>query len=167
MHRKFNIIIITVSIFLIIMPYFIIPEESYNLQIKGDSEKVVGEEAIFIGEPVTMSEEDILLLALVTMAEAENQSEYGQRLVIDTILNRVDMIHFPDTIHSVIYQKNQFTSMWNGRFDRCFIQEDIKQLVMEEVISRTNNEVVFFRTGRYSSYGVPLIKVGDHYFSTY
>lgn len=49
------------------------------------------------------SEDEIELLALVTVAEAEGESEYGKRLVIDTILNRVDAKSFPNTIRGVIY----------------------------------------------------------------
>lgn len=41
-------------------------------------------------ESYPMAEEDINLIALVTMAEAEGESELGKRLVIDTILNRID-----------------------------------------------------------------------------
>ena len=83
-----------------------------------------------IPEPVEpefegVSEKDIELIALVTMAEAEGECEKGKRLVIDTILNRVDSKHFPDTVYDVVYQKNQFTSMWNGRVDRCYVKEDI------------------------------------------
>ena len=111
--------------------------------------------------------EDIELIALVTMAEAEGESEEGKRLVIDTILNRMDSGRWPDTAEGVIYQANQFTSMWNGRVDRCYVREDICQLVREELQSRTNSEVVFFRTGKYSSYGVPMFQVGNHYFSSY
>ena len=37
-----------------------------------------------------LSDEEIRLIALVTMAEAEGEPELGKRLVIDTILNRVD-----------------------------------------------------------------------------
>ena len=54
-----------------------------------------------------MSREDIELIALVTMAEAEGECEEGKRLVIDTILNRIDSEHFPDTASGVIYQANQ------------------------------------------------------------
>ena len=66
-----------------------------------------------------MSENDIRLIALVTMAEAEGECEEGQRLVIDTILNRVDSVYFPDTVYDVVYQPYHFSSMWNGRAERC------------------------------------------------
>lgn len=113
------------------------------------------------------SKEDIELIALVTMAEAEGEPEEGQRLVIDTILNRVDNIYFPDNISDVIYQKGQFSSMWNGRVNRCYVSDDICKLVEDEMESRTNSEVVFFHAGRYSNYGSPKIQIGNHYFSSY
>lgn len=122
-------------------------------------------------EPITkqqrMQDEDVELIALVTMAEAEGECEEGKRLVIDTILNRVDSEHFPDTIFEVVYQPRQFSSMWNGRAERCEVKDEICKLVMEEMDSRTNCDVVFFRADKYSAYGVPALQVGNHYFSTY
>ena len=114
-----------------------------------------------------ISNEDVELIALVTMAEAEGECEDGKRLVIDTILNRVDSEYFPNTIAEVVYQPGQFTSMWNGRADRCYPSEDICQLVKEEISYRTNYDVMFFTAGYYGNYGVPMFAIGDHYFSSY
>lgn len=146
------------------------PIESFELDIKPMK-------TIKVVEPVMepkveevqcyMSESDIELIALVTMAEAEGEPEEGKRLVIDTILNRIDSGYFPNSAYEVIYQPSQFTSMWNGRSDRCYVRDDIYQLVKEELESRYNSDVVFFRTSRYSEYGVPLFQVGNHYFSSY
>ena len=47
------------------------------------------------------------------------------------------------------------------------ITDEMRQLVREEVKSRTNSDVIFFRTGRYSTYGTPMFKEDDHYFSSY
>ena len=96
------------------------------------------------------------------MAEAEGECEQGKRLVIDTILNRVDSEHFPDTV----YQPNQFTSVWNGRVKRCEVQNDICKLVTEEMTNRTNSEVLFFTANEYGKYGTPMFNVGNHYFSS-
>jgi len=124
--------------------------------------------ALVIDEPTyPISQEEIDLIALVTMAEAEGECEEGKRLVIDTILNRVDHERFPDTVAEVIYQKNQFSSMWNGRVDRCYVMDNIVQLVKEELLNRTNYEVMFFTAGRYSNYGTPMFQVEHHYFSNY
>lgn len=116
---------------------------------------------------IGISNEDIDLLALVTMAEAEGESELGKRLVISTVLNRVDSEHFPDTVEEVIYQTNAFSSMWNGRVDKCYVSDDIRQLVKEEILNRTDNDVMYFCTGDYSNYGSPMFSEGNHYFSSY
>ena len=118
-------------------------------------------------EKKTISDSDMELLALVTMAEAEGESELGKRLVIDTILNRVDSDYYPNTISEVIWQKGQFSSMYNGRVNKCYVDEDICQLIREEIENRGDTDVIYFRTGYYSSYGSPLYQVGNHYFSSY
>lgn len=118
-------------------------------------------------EVTSVSEADIQLLSLLTMAEAEGESEEGQRLVIDVVLNRVDDPHFPDTIYEVVYQKNQFSGMCEERVSRCYVMNELVQLVREELEHRTNYDVVYFRTEHYHSYGVPLFQVGAHYFSSY
>lgn len=127
-------------------------------------------EAIIETEPEPeidiLTEEEIELIALVTMAEAEGEPEEGKRLVISTILNRVDHARFPDTVRGVIYQKNQFEAMHNGRVDRCYVRDDIVELVREELKHRTDSNTIYFRTGHYSKYGTPLYKVGNHYFSS-
>lgn len=127
-------------------------------------EEVVVEE--IVEENYILSSEEIDLLAIITMAEAEGECEYGQRLVIDTILNRMDSSKFPDTVRGVIYQKNQFECTWNGRVDRCYVKDDIRQLVIEELTNRTNYDVMFFRGGCYSSYGTPMFQVENHYFNS-
>lgn len=119
-----------------------------------------------LAEPLA-TQEEIELLALCVMAEAEGECEYGQRLVIDVVLNRVDDPHFPDTIYDVIYQKNQFAGMYGDRITRCYVKDELVQLVKEELENCTNEDVVFFRTGHYHSYGVPMFQVGAHYFSSY
>lgn len=178
MRRRIKALVVALWVSLLIMPFNVIPGQPVSDEVSVpedipvvETQEVVVYDTVDIPEPsrseIRMSESDINLIALVTMAEAENQCEEGKRLVISTILNRVDSDRFPDTVYDVIYQTNQFTSMWNGRVDRCYVKEDIRQLVIEEAISRTNHEVIFFRGGRYSSYGTPFAKVGDHYFSTF
>ena len=119
-----------------------------------------------VDEPIiSVSNEDIELLALVTMAEAEGENEEGKRMVIDTILNRVDSERFDNTISEVIYAPNQFTSMRNGRVDRCYVADDICQLVIEELTNRTNYDVLYFTAYQYGAYGTPMFQIGNHYFS--
>ncbi len=112
-----------------------------------------------------LTEEEIDFIAQVTMAEAESESEYCKRLVIDTILNRVDSSQFPDTVHSVIYARNQFEVMVNGRFERCYVQDDIVGLVKEELNNRTNAQVLYFNSIGFNNWSTPLFQEGCMYFS--
>lgn len=112
-----------------------------------------------------ISEEEVDLIAQLVMAEAEGEPEEGKRMVIDVILNRVDHPHYPNNVNDVIYAPAQFSPMWNGRFERCYVKHDIKELVKEELLERTNSEVIYFNAGHYSEYGTPLFQIGDHYFS--
>ena len=127
---------------------------------------VIEEPVIEEPEGLVLTDEEIKLIALVVMAEAEGECEEGKRLVIDVILNRIESERFPDTAKGVIYAKGQFTSMWNGRVDRCHVKKDICQMVEEETKVRLNREVLYFRADHYHSFGTPVINVGNHYFST-
>lgn len=113
------------------------------------------------------SNEELVLMAQITVAEAEGESEYGKRLVIDTILNRKDSGYFPDTVTEVIYQPNQFSCIANGRFDRVKADGETVDLVVQEIKDRSNYDVIFFCAGGYSAYGTPLLIEGNHYFSSH
>ena len=126
-------------------------------------EPVEKEEEVF---ETILTEEEIDMIARLTYAEAGNQEEEGIRLVIDTILNRVDHPRFPSTVWDVIYQPRQFSPMWNGSYNVAPIRDDIRKLVVEEAKERSNHDVIFFNAIGYS-YGRSLFKVGDHYFSSY
>ena len=134
-------------------------------EVKAEPEvKVVKEEVK--AEPVELSLSDIDLIALVVMAEAEGEPEEGKRLVADVILNRVDSGKFPNSVEGVVYQKGQFEAMWNGRVDRCEVRDDIRKIVEEEMASRVNSKVLYFRTNHYHNFGTPELSVGNHYFSS-
>lgn len=115
---------------------------------------------------VDISQEEIHLIALLTDAEAGGESEYGQRLVIDTVLNRLLTDGFPKTVYDVINQPNQYSPVSSGRIWNRVLRDDLVRLVEEECIKRTNKEVLFFRTKYYHSFGTPMFQVGAHYFST-
>lgn len=79
------------------------------------------------------NEAERYMLAKIAMAEAEGEDTKGKALVIRTVLNRVNSGTFPDTIEEVIYQKNQFTPIQNGRYDRVEPDKDCyKALEMVE-----------------------------------
>lgn len=124
----------------------------------------VSEEYIPIDwDDVDADKEDVDLISLVCLGEAEGESEYGKRLVIDTILNRLYSDEWPNTISEVCWQKRQFSCLHNGRCNRVSVNNYIRRLVIEEMEERTNCDVRFFSADGYN--GSPLFKEGGHYFS--
>lgn len=109
--------------------------------------------------------DSIELMARCVEAEAGNQSILGKRLVVDTILNRVDSPIFPATVKEVIYQPGQFSVVHNGQIDRVTPTAETYNAIALEFISRVSEEVIYFQPGGYPAYGEAWERVGDHYFS--
>ena len=110
--------------------------------------------------------DDAVLIAKLVLAEAEGEPEMGKRLVIDTVLNRLDSIDFPNTVYDVIHQPYHYSPAWDGRIEIFSELEDAFKLVVDEIQNRTNSEVLYFRTDYFHEFGTPMEQVGNHYFST-
>lgn len=128
-------------------------------------------EGVFIGfmainATVAQVNPDINLMARMVQAEAGGQCEYGQKLVIDCALNRIDSEFFPDTISEVINAPGQFEVVANGAISKATPTDAVYELIRQERKERTNNEVIYFTAGGFNPSGEPWQKVGDHYFST-
>ena len=114
---------------------------------------------------ISYTDEDIYNLTVLTVAEADGETELGQRLVIDSVLNRVLRDDFPNTITECVFQPNQYSGT-GDRWERSCYKENIAKLVKEEIEQRTNKDVLYFKTKSYhSKYGTPMFKEGNHYFS--
>lgn len=126
-----------------------------------------------VKEIYDVSEEDLQNLVLVCYGEARGESELGKRLVIDTILNRAESGLYSTDISEVIYQPYQFSCMNSeGGLIGTAIEDispdiwiEIELLVLDEIQSRTNSDVLYFRSSRYHNFGTPLVNEGNHYFS--
>ena len=62
--------------------------------------------------------EDLDLLSRLIYAESGNQPLEGKIAVGNVVLNRVASPKFPNSVYSVIFQRNQFTPASNGRIQR-------------------------------------------------
>lgn len=103
--------------------------------------------------------EEIVMIGKIVEHEAPHESELGQRLVIDTIMNRVEHGSFPDTVKGVLSQPGQYCN------PKKYPPDYIYTLIAQEAVTRTNDQVLWYRTKRYHSYGIPIIQEGSHYFS--
>lgn len=112
----------------------------------------------------TYTEAEIDLMARTVYAEAGNQDEIGQRLIVSVILNRLesDMQDFADqdTVAKVINAPSQFvTADW--------APAESYDAVYKEIADRTNNSVLWFYSTGYPPYGEQLFQHGAHYFAGY
>lgn len=105
------------------------------------------------------SPEEVVQIGKIVQHEAPHESELGQRLVIDTILNRVESEEFPNTVAEVIGQPGQYCN------PSKYPPEKIYRLVADEIYTRTNARVLWYRTKKYHKYGEPIMQEGSHYFS--
>ena len=115
------------------------------------------------------SVDDIQLMAEIVRAESGNQDIKGKRLVAAVILNRIESDEFPDTVHDVVYQKNQFATVTDGaleKAERTVNGEDYRAVEME-IRERTDTTILYFTAGNYNSCGTPAYRYGAHYFSNF
>ena len=109
---------------------------------------------------VTDKEYDLLLR--VCMSECGGK--YGEPLdgkiaVVETILNRSEI--YGKTIEEVVYDPNQYSVADNGEPD-----ETVRKAVDIALISNTYpDDMIYFRSGYYHSFGTPYRQIGNHYFS--
>lgn len=60
------------------------------------------------------SADDAEILLKISMAEAEGENTEGKALVMLVVLNRMLSPEFPNTIKDVVFQENQFTTVFDG-----------------------------------------------------
>lgn len=104
-------------------------------------------------------------IAASPITTSEND-EINETVTVEVIKTEaVEEVSFSPK-EEVVYQPSQFSSMWNGRVDRCYIDDYICKLVIEELRNRKNYDVIFFTADRYGNYGTPMFQIGNHYFSS-
>lgn len=143
------------------LPEPITPAFDVTIEPKEEAEMNINVEV----EVDAKQEYELELMARVVEAEAGNQSLLGKRLVVDTILNRVDHPAFPDTVKEVVYQEGQFATVKSGAIYTVSPTQETMTAVIMERAHRTETNVIYFNCGKYPAYGEPYEKVGDHYFS--
>ena len=97
-----------------------------------------------------LSEYEFDLLCRIINAEARGESDEAQQAVGQVVLNRIDSDTFPNDMHSVIYQKNQFTPTMDGQINlepEPRVIENAKKVLIERWLP---SNALFFTS---SSYG--------------
>ncbi len=87
------------------------------------------EEARKASAIVRYSDQDYEVLKRIVEAEAGICDTKGRILVANVILNRVRSDEFPDNITDVVYQKSQFSPVYDGRLNTCKVTEQTVEAV--------------------------------------
>jgi N-acetylmuramoyl-L-alanine amidase len=93
--------------------------------------------------------------------------------VAQVILNRVESPHFPDTVHDVIFQKNAFTPLLDGRYYEVEISEITIAACLAALLTSTEDLTYgceFFSSGtKECKYGYYVFtdEVGHSFFKSY
>lgn len=117
------------------------------------------------------SDAELLMLAKMTMAEAEGECIEGKCLIVNVILNRIESDIFPNTIEEVIAQENQFTSYINGRYKNAIPSDEVWEavrMVCEEDWDESQNALFFERATKKETWQSQnrtfLFQTGNHNF---
>lgn len=138
---------------------------------KAVSGKVVTVDHIF---KECMKSEDCRVMARAAYYEARNQSDTGVVAVMHVIKNRVAHKAWPSTVKGVVYQKNQFSYLWDGSTKKAMNKGQHKRMavlahdVLNGVVESPVGDSVFYHTIRVSpGWSKRVTKVGvlgDHIF---
>lgn len=106
-----------------------------------------GSGGILSGEEFYRSD-DLYWLSRIIYAESGNQPLSGKIAVGNVVLNRVKSPRFPNTIHGVIFQRNQFSPAKNGTINRTPNAESVMaaKLCLEGAVE-LDNVLWFNRVG--------------------
>lgn len=114
---------------------------------------------------ITLTEEEIELLARIVWLEANGEPVEGQEAVVEVILNRMASDLYPDTLYDVLSQKHpvQFCSFKNR--ERATPTEKEYQSIYEVLNGNTNilrNDTLYFSTVALTSN--LDVRIGGHSF---
>lgn len=111
---------------------------------------------------------DLEQLARIINAESGNQPLVGKIAVGNVVMNRVADPTFPNNIHDVVYQRNQFTPVQNGTIN---LRPNAESYVAAKLCldgANTAGDSMYFVNYHYSSWATrnrPYVAtIGDHAF---
>lgn len=171
-------IISTVSVVFVFIVCSIIISDKSNVDVEHEVTEYCSNRNTFIEEQIEtiditeerteneysycVTEKEYNLLLRVCMSECGGKNGEpleGKIAVVETILNRSEI--YGKTIEEVVYDPNQYSVADNGEPD-----ETVRKAVDIALISNTYpDDMIYFRSGYYHSFGTPYRQIGNHYFS--
>ena len=115
---------------------------------------------------ITLTDEEIELLARIVMLEAGGESDMGKDAVVEVIFNRMYDEDFPDTLYGVLSEEGQF-AVWKNRNSASAVPtEEVYESIHYVLTGQT--DILPFKTVYFSRGGQPgkkeQITIDNHVF---
>jgi len=115
-----------------------------NISQSSENQNEVLEVFSHASEQLYITGDDIDLMARLVSAESIGEPYAGKIAVASVVLNRTIDPHFPNTIHEVIFQKNAFSCVKNGKLN-ANANQDCYNAVYDAIRGRDpTNDALFF-----------------------
>ena len=162
MHRWYKALMISLKV---LGSIFIRESYTYGLEYYYLNNKTENKEAV-----INLNDEEIMLLSKLVAGEARGESYEGQVAVAAVVINRVKDSRFPNTLEGVIYQKNAFSVVKNGRINAQPTSSTYR--AAQEALygnDPTNNAIYFWNpdisTCSWINTLNPHLRIGNHVFA--
>ena len=109
MHRWYKTLMVSL---VVLVSVFTKVDYTYSLAYYSLDNKAEKRETV-----INLNDEEIMLLSKLVAGEARGESYEGQVAVAAVVINRVKDSRFPNTLEGVIYQKNAFSVVKNGKIN--------------------------------------------------
>ena len=119
---------------------------------------------------INLNDDEIMLLSKLVAGEARGESYEGQVAVAAVVINRLKDSRFPDSLEGVIYQKNAFSVVKNGRI-YAEPTSSTYRAAQEALYGKdpTNNAIYFWNpdisTCSWINTLDPHLRIGNHVFA--
>lgn len=138
-----------------------------EIEIIEEEDEVAESRSIYADTIDDLTDNEKELIARITFREAGNQSEEGQRAVVEVILNRLNSEKWPNTVEGVLSQNRQF-STWAGRNRVSEENVDNMLYIIDKVSTEDpvlTEDYVYFNSLKNPTMR-DRIKIQDHWFGT-
>ena len=121
-------------------------------------------------EVINITNEELLLLSKLVTGEARGESYEGQVAVAAVVINRVKDPRFPNTIKDVIYQKNAFSVVKNGKINAEPTSSTYRAAQEALYGNDPTNDAIYFWNPDISTCSWintlnPYLRIGNHVFA--
>lgn len=119
---------------------------------------------------INITNDELLLLSRLIAGEARGESYEGQLAVAAVVINRVKDDRFPDNIKDVIYQKNAFSVVQDGKINTNITESSLKAAQEALYGKDPTGDAIYFWNPKIATCNWiktldPYMRIGNHVFA--